>query len=72
MCAAGIKDTPPRGRASEAGTVTYERKCVTDTDLLQLSKDFDVVIIAAGAGDLGCLRVLTCFTALTDDSLRFA
>lgn len=45
------KDMPPSSGESEAGTVTYERKHLSHTDLAQLSKDFDVVIVAAGAGD---------------------
>lgn len=50
------KDLPPSSRESEgAGTVTYQRKHVSHTDLAQLSTDFDVVIIAAGAGDLRSL-----------------
>lgn len=53
MCTAQSKqkDMPPSSGESEAGTVTYERKHMSHTDLAQLSKDFDVVIVAAGAGD---------------------
>ena len=66
------KDLPPSNRESEGlGTVTYERKHVSHTDLAQLSTDFDVVIVAAGAGDL---RSLVFFQVSTQQQmlLRFA
>ena len=44
------KNTLPLGSASEAGTVTYEKKSLSHTDLVHLSEEFDVVIVAAGAG----------------------
>ena len=50
MCTAETKVEPPSGRASEAAIVTYEKRNLSHTDLVQLSEDFDVVIIAAGAG----------------------
>ena len=50
MRTAETKVEPPSGRASEAAIVTYEKRNLSHTDLVQLSKDFDVVIVAAGAG----------------------
>jgi hypothetical protein len=50
MCTAETKVEPPSGRASEAAIVTYEKRNLSHSDLVQLSKEFDVVIVAAGAG----------------------
>ena len=34
----------------DARSVTYERRQLSEGDVEQLSKDFDIVIMAAGAG----------------------
>ena len=49
------KVVPPLGRA-EAGIVTYQKRNLSHTDLGQLSKEFDVVIVAAGAGVFRMIR----------------
>ena len=35
----------------EVKSFTYERRILNQEDVKQLSKDFDIVIIASGAGD---------------------
>lgn len=35
----------------EGKSFTYERRILNQEDVKQLSKDFDIVIIASGAGD---------------------
>ena len=46
------EDSKEPGTAVRTATVTYEKRAISHVDVKQLAAEFDIVILAAGAGSL--------------------
>ena len=57
----GMTEDP--GPAVHTATVTYEKRAISHEEVKQLAADFDIVILAAGAGILSavCLSACLCY-----------
>lgn len=58
----GMTEDP--GPAVHTATVTYEKRAISHEEVKQLAADFDIVILAAGAGILSAVCVSVCMSVL--------